>query len=451
MVSHFGPYRVEGLIARGGMGEVLRAYDTRHDRIVALKVLGSGVAADPEYRERFKREALAAARLREPHVIPIHSFGEIDGRLYLDMRLIEGQDVSRLLAAHGPMPPADAVEVVHQIAQALDAAHEEGLVHRDVKPSNIIIGRGGFAYLVDFGIAHWAGNRTNLTTTGIAVGTLDYMAPERFGDGPVDHRADVYSLACVFYQCLTGAKPYAGHTAESLINSHLNRVPPRPSAHNPALPPAFDRVVEAGMSKDPRRRFATAGEFARAARQALTGAVPAPTRKAPSGPGGRRWWPVAAGVAAVALVAGGAALFMSLPPGGNAQGGDTSTPPSPPPKPESQPPRAPGDLGLSVPISLPPCDGGYLVMVGSSVNPAIYGEQVQRYLDQFPGSSYQHSPSTGCESLRTHVDGAEIYSVYYGPFDDEETACARRTGLGGDAFVRRLDHTSPPEHVVSCG
>lgn len=159
MSWQFGPYRVESLIARGGMGEVLRAYDTRHDRVVALKLLAPEFAADHDFQERFRREAHAVARLREPHVIPIHAYGEIDGRLYLDMRLVEGDDLGSRLTAGEPLAPADAVDVVGQVAQALAAAHAEGLVHRDVKPSNVLVGPTGFAYLVDFGIARAAGPR----------------------------------------------------------------------------------------------------------------------------------------------------------------------------------------------------------------------------------------------------------------------------------------------------
>ncbi|MGP4016291.1 serine/threonine-protein kinase [Saccharopolyspora sp. 5N708] len=318
MKWQFGPYRVEGLIARGGMGEILRAYDTRHDRVVALKLLAQHLAADDEFRDRFKREAHAAGRLREPHVIPIHAYGEIDGRLYLDMRLVEGSDVGTLLAASGPMRPADAVAVLEQVAQALDAAHEEGLVHRDVKPSNILVSHSGFAYLVDFGIAASLRATATLTSTGYAVGTLAYMAPERFDDGPIDHRVDVYSLACVLYQCLTGAKPFAGDTAASLINAHLNHPPPVPSAVRGDIPREFDQIVARGMAKAPGDRFASAGELARAARQALTSvtAVPAQFAPVPTEPkrsrGAVRWGYLLAGVGAIAAIAGTVVIVNAM-------------------------------------------------------------------------------------------------------------------------------------------
>ncbi|MER6992550.1 protein kinase [Saccharopolyspora hirsuta] len=313
MKWQFGPYRVEGLIARGGMGEILRAYDTRHDRVVALKLLAANLAADEEFRDRFKREAHAAGRLREPHVIPIHAYGEIDGRLYLDMRLVEGSDVGSLLAANGPMRPADAVVVLEQIAQALDAAHAEGLVHRDVKPSNILVGDNGFAYLVDFGIAASLRASGNLTSTGYAVGTLAYMAPERFEDGPVDHRVDVYSLACVLYQCLTGAKPFVGETAASLINAHLNHPPPLPTATRGDIPREFDHIIARGMAKNPADRYASAGELARAARQALTSVTAVPGAFAPvtAAPSRRARWPYAAAGAGVLAVVAGVVAFAT--------------------------------------------------------------------------------------------------------------------------------------------
>jgi hypothetical protein len=269
---------MEELIGRGGMGEVYRAYDTRHDRVVAIKLLADHLAANDDFRRRFMREARAAARLREPHVIPIHDFDEIDGRLYLDMRLVEGSDLSAILTARGPLDPTTAVDVVSQVASALDAAHAEGLVHRDVKPSNVLLDARGFAYLVDFGIARPVAASADITTTGTPIGSLAYMAPERFASGPADHRVDVYSLACLLFQCLTGTTPFPNRDTLALIHAHANQDPPKPTAIRPDLPPAFDQVIATGMAKRPEQRFPSAAALASAARLALAHPPPTPTQ-----------------------------------------------------------------------------------------------------------------------------------------------------------------------------
>ncbi|TXR52540.1 protein kinase domain-containing protein [Quadrisphaera setariae] len=270
-----GPYVLEALLGAGGMGEVHRAHDTVRDRRVALKVLPEAFSHDSEYSSRFRREQHIAARLRDPHIIPIHDFGEVDGRLFIDMRLVDGRDAAGLLAA-GELSPAQAVHLVEQTAQALDAAHAEGLVHRDVKPSNLLVTPSGFVYVVDFGIARQVGTtRTSLTVTGATVGTLDYMAPERFTTQPIDARADVYSLACMLYEFLTARRPFPGHDLPSLMYAHFYTEPEPPSAVAPALPPALDAVVLRGMAKSPADRFATAGELAAAAQEALGGSAPA--------------------------------------------------------------------------------------------------------------------------------------------------------------------------------
>src|ERR1700757_1314588 len=173
----FGRYRLIEVLGRGGMGEVWRAHDTDTDRIVALKLLPAGLSEDDDFKRRFRREAHAAARLNSPHVIPIHHYGEIDGRLFVNMRLIEGRDLQAVLA-DGPMEPGRAVRIVEGVALALQAAHEVGLLHRDVKPSNILLDRNDFAYLIDFGIAR-AADETRLTKSGNAIGTFAYIAPER--------------------------------------------------------------------------------------------------------------------------------------------------------------------------------------------------------------------------------------------------------------------------------
>jgi serine/threonine protein kinase len=249
--EQFGDYRLEAMLGRGGMGEVYRAYDTRHDRVVALKVLSS-----------------------EPHIVPIHRYGEIDGRLFLDMRLVPGRDLAQVLEADGTLPPQRAVSIVGQVARALDAAHADGLVHRDVKPSNIRLTEedDDFAYLLDFGIARSLTDADGpaLTMTGAALGSVDYMAPERFLEQPLDERVDVYSLACVLYECLTGRRPFTGEGLAALMYAHLRVDAPAPSTVQRAVPRALDDVVKKGLAKDPDERYATAGALASAARKAMS-------------------------------------------------------------------------------------------------------------------------------------------------------------------------------------
>ncbi|WP_234904110.1 protein kinase domain-containing protein [Mycolicibacterium frederiksbergense] len=267
--AELGRYQLLDVIGRGGMGEVWKAFDTDTNRIVALKLLPPHLTDDRTFRERFKREARLAASLTEPHVLPIHHFGTINGRLYVDMRLVEGRDLASILA-DGPLSPKRSVIIIDQIASALDAAHQSGLIHRDVKPSNILVGQRDFAYLIDFGIARSA-NDTALTQTGHAVGTFFYMAPERLaGSDNLDHRVDVYALACVLHECLTGNRPFTGDSLERQVIGHLSTQPPKPSEFNPEVPTAFDSVVAAGMAKSLDERYASAPELADAAHHALS-------------------------------------------------------------------------------------------------------------------------------------------------------------------------------------
>ncbi|MGA8546864.1 MAG: protein kinase, partial [Mycobacterium sp.] len=265
----FGRYRLIALIGEGGMGKVYKAHDTVIGRDVAIKVLPTELSAEPGYRERFRREAHTAARLTEPHIIPIYDTGEVDGQLYLVMPVIDGIDVQGLLARDGPMSPQRAVQVIAQLAAALQAAHGVGLVHRDIKPSNALVTSDDFVYLIDFGIAHDAA-ATKLTSTGMMIGTWAYMAPERFSSGTADARADVYALACVLYECLTGVRPFPGDSMEQQIRGHLTLDPPKPSNLNPDVPADFDDVIATGMAKDPDQRYQSARELATAAHQALT-------------------------------------------------------------------------------------------------------------------------------------------------------------------------------------
>jgi serine/threonine-protein kinase len=264
----FGRYRLVELLGRGGMGEVWRAHDTGTDRIVAIKLLPTDYSENEDFQRRFRREAHAAARLNTPHVVPIYDYGEIDGRLYVCMRLIDGPDLQTVLA-DGPLSPGRAVRIIEQVAEALEAAHETGLVHRDVKPSNILLDKNDFAYLIDFGIARALG-QTGITKTGFAVGTWSYMAPERFRDGEFGPSSDIYALTCVLYQCLTGQLPFPGSTFEQVAMAHMQDPPPKPSAHRSGMiPPAMDEVIATGLAKHPGRRYQTALGLAADAKAAI--------------------------------------------------------------------------------------------------------------------------------------------------------------------------------------
>ncbi|GAA0937244.1 WD40 repeat domain-containing serine/threonine-protein kinase [Pseudonocardia zijingensis] len=326
----FGPYVLGPLLGRGGMGEVHRATDTsQDDRVVALKRLAPHLSADTGYRERFRRECEAAARLDDPHIVPIHRYGEIDGRLFLDMQLVDGRDLAAELAHTGPMFPARAVGIVAQVAAALDAAHAAGLVHRDVKPSNVLLtapvpGRPDFAQLADFGIA--AGPAAG----GGADGTVEYLAPERLVGNPTDNRVDVYALACVLYELLTGLRAFPGSDFAAQVHGHLYLPPPRPTDTFGAIPPGLDAVVARGMAKDPAQRYQWAGALADDAIAALGPGLAGPAAPQRSTTSRRRLLLGAAG--AVAL-AGGAALAVTLTRSGGQPAGPSPLVSGPPPEP----------------------------------------------------------------------------------------------------------------------
>lgn len=265
----FGKYKITGLLGKGGMGEVYEAYDNEIGRTVALKIIKSQFADDRKYRIRFERESHAAAKLQEPHVIPIHGYGEIDGCLFIDMRLVRGTDLQSMIDK-AALDPTHAVAIITQIAAALDAAHAEGLIHRDVKPENIIVTPADFAYLVDFGIAEVMGD-TRLTAAGAQIGSWAYMAPERFSDQEITPAIDIYALTCVLYESLTGQMPFQVDSPQAVMAAHLAYPPPQPSVANPNVPASFDDVIARGMAKEPDDRYGSAGALARAANRALKG------------------------------------------------------------------------------------------------------------------------------------------------------------------------------------
>jgi serine/threonine protein kinase len=272
--TSLGRYQLIALLGKGGMGQVFRAYDTEANRMVALKVLSPQLARDGAFKERLRREANAVARLNNPHVVPIHHFGEVDGQVYLDMRLVDGRDLGTVLNDTGyGLDQRRAVAIVAQLASALHDAHRVGLVHRDVKPSNVLVTDRDFAYLIDFGLVRSAEDAA-LTATGFAMGTVSYMAPEQLTSA-ADARSDVYSLTCVLYECLTGRPPFTGDIRQK-VAAHASTPPPQPSRVRTGVAAAFDGVIARGMAKDPRARYQSAPELAEAARAAAGQQPPRP-------------------------------------------------------------------------------------------------------------------------------------------------------------------------------
>ncbi len=267
--AHIAGCRIETVAGRGGMGIVYRATQISLGRPVALKLIAHQHAADGDFRERFQRESRMAAAIDHPNVIPVYEAGEEDGRLYLVMRWVAGTDLHKLIRDTGRLEPARAAAIVNQVAGALDAAHAAGLVHRDVKPANVLLSND-HAYLADFGLTRLAGTDTRLTTAGHFLGTVDYMAPEQFHPGPNDARADVYALGCVLFAASTGAPPFLRDTVPATMLAHLHDPPPRAS-DTPGVPRAFDRVLARALAKAPEDRYPSAGDFGRAVMAAAEG------------------------------------------------------------------------------------------------------------------------------------------------------------------------------------
>jgi hypothetical protein len=265
-------YRVEGVVGSGGMGVVYEATQLSLDRIVALKVLAPHLSADPAFRERFRREAMLQAALDHPHIVTVHEAGESDEGLFIATRLVRGRNLKQLIESG--VAPARALAILEQIASALGAAHAAGLVHRDVKPQNVLVDDRDYAYLADFGLIKDA-REPGLTQTGEYVGTLDYVSPEQIRGEPMTAASDLYAFAAVLYECLSGDVPFPRDTEAALLFAHLSEAPPRIAD----LSPEVQAVVDRGLAKDPADRFGSAAELVDAARRALARVdepVPAP-------------------------------------------------------------------------------------------------------------------------------------------------------------------------------
>jgi serine/threonine protein kinase, bacterial len=466
--EQFGPYRLDGLIGRGGMGEVHRAFDLARQRVVAVKRMPAHLGADATFRERFQHEALIAARMRNPHVIPIHDYGQIDGQLFIDMRLVDGTDLGSRLKRDGPFPPEHAVQIVTQVASALDAAHADGLVHRDVKPSNVLLTHGDdFVYLIDFGLAREVA-APRVTSTGVAMGSLAYMAPERF-DGEGDSRVDVYALACVLHEALTGSPPFRSRDFPGLMGAHLSAPPPRPSRVLRGVPEGFDEVIAIGMHKDPAQRYQRAGELAAAARAALTNratdlvaagrhgavpgaavgalpppAIPAERQAHPSGPLPAGWNPaparaprrrrryllVGAAIVTVLILLGGVAEFLGDLDALGQPGQAAEPVPRPAARPASVIDRI--DIGGSPRNIAISADGRRVYATNRDDNTVSVIDPTTNEVVR----TFRLDGNDGPEGIAVHPDGRTVYVVNNG----SSTVDAINTATGE---VRRTVQTDP--------
>ncbi|WP_405139414.1 serine/threonine protein kinase [Sphaerisporangium sp. NBC_01403] len=288
--AQVGDYLVEAVVGRGGMATVYRARDHRLGRAVALKVLAPQLSQDQRFRDRFVRESRLVAGIDHPNIIPIYEAGESDDLLFIAMRYVEGADLRKLIQASGPMPVARAYRLFSQIASALDSAHQHGLVHRDVKPANILVAEGSdrdpeHIYLTDFGLTKSTYSEAGLTSHGHFMGTPRYVAPEQIRGLPVDGRSDLYAFACVVYEALSGLPPFQRDTELALLYAHVSHEPPPLTPYRPDLPHAVNQVMSRALAKTPDDRFSTCGQFVAALRDAISG-----EDQHPSPPEGRAAW-----------------------------------------------------------------------------------------------------------------------------------------------------------------
>src|SRR5215216_2717427 len=272
----FADHRIEGILGQGGMGVVYRATDLRLNRAVALKVIKPELSLDEDFRRRFRRESELAASVRQPNVVTIYQAGDSGGLLYVTMDLIDGVDLRQVMSRHGRLDVVTATEVTAQVAAALDAAHASGLVHRDVKPGNVLVANGTpmRVYLTDFGLTKRTSSQTGITQTGLFVGTLDYAAPEQITGGAVDARTDVYALGCVLYEMLTGRAPFRRDHEAATLYAQIHEPAPSLRTAAPDAPVALDQAVARALAKNPDERYPSAGDLARAALAAASGDQP---------------------------------------------------------------------------------------------------------------------------------------------------------------------------------
>jgi len=501
----FAGYRVVRLLGSGGMGEVYLAQHPRLPRRDALKVLRADVSADSDYRARFEREADLASTLWHPHIVGVHDRGDIDAQLWITMDYVDGTDAGHVMQQRYPygMPLPDVLQIVSGIADALDYAHEQHLLHRDVKPSNILLTEsrsgGRRILLADFGIARAAHDTGGLTATNMTVGSVGYAAPEQLRGAPLNGRADQYALACTAFHLLSGAPPFVSSNPAVVIGDHLSTPPPKLVTPRSDLA-ALDAVLHTAMAKEPTHRFANCRTFAAALAEAAAGlAKPAgPTQPTINVPPSHQAPPPVHGAGAAALTRRpaliafacvGALLVVGLvafigarlgqpqsappviyspsptppvahEPDPQQTEGHPASPPdvaepsqppltsAPPPLPAPHPQSA--DLGLGQPISRPSCNGQGIVILGSVTTPGLYAAGVQRLLDAHPGAFYLRTDQT-CPSLRpATAEGNPIYAVFALGGQTQGQVCDAVKRAGGGAYGKWLDTTTDPDYIIEC-
>ncbi|BDH56154.1 serine/threonine-protein kinase [Tsukamurella sp. PLM1] len=492
----FAGYTIVRQLGAGGMGEVYLAQHPRLPRQDAIKVLPPHLASDDAFRLRFLREADLAAGLRHPNIVSVLDRGEENGRLWLSMPFVDGIDgAARLGRSPRGLPLDEVIAIVQDTAAALDYAHQRGVLHRDVKPANILLD-GSQSLLTDFGIARAAGDDSDLTATGTTIGSVAYAAPEQLRGDPIDARADVYSLAATTYALLTGSRPFERSNPAAVVAAALDGAYTPISVSRNDLPPTVDTAIARAMSRDRTQRPATASDFAAeltAAPSSATHIAPphvsaghyddtilVPTAASPSGvrstDARRSRWilPTAIGAALVVggLVAGGAVMVtrsgtsetastpsvstssvgtasagistpgtnptasMTIPPAAGTLAAPTNA--TPPPI------RASGDLGLARPVSTPPCDGRYILVLASieRSNPEIK-TLVSGHLTSNPGAEYFYSSALNCSSVRAVDDNGEPFYTPYVDYGTSRAAACNGLQHRG-AYVRVLSNTTTP-------
>jgi serine/threonine-protein kinase len=370
--SVLGAYRIEGVAGQGGMGRVYRATQMGLNRRVALKVIMPELAHEPDFRARFTREAELSASIDHPNVIPVYEAGEADGHLFIAMRWVDGTDLRSVIAREGALDASRAVAIVERIAAALDAAHRGGLIHRDVKPANVMLTSTHgeeHVYLTDFGLTKRAESVVALTRTGAFVGTPDYMPPEQIQGQRADARTDVYALGCLLFHALSGRPPYDRDTEIAKMYAHLHDPPPSVVEVAPLAPAGLDAVVSRALAKQPDERYPSAGDLARAARAALTGSLPSqPERSLATGLAApAAFEPTAPGLAPTAAAGAPGPTAAPATPPPPSEPGPTAMPGEPPP-PATPPPATPP--AATPPPATPPPEPGPTAMPGASPPPA---------------------------------------------------------------------------------